>query len=196
MSHTIVEMYVKVVPVNSFRKGAKNSSQLHKLRAMPPRTIEQSFDIGIFKNNGVDYVSKDTGGISTFDQERPGFGAYWWKIPKGTKIPLGLRISRDFNPKPPISPTHYTLRPAFDMPLRNYISLLEELALSMELEVKEMRLVILGLKKLLQGTLQKMEETSEDDDEHIFLSNDAMLIDTMIKSFEQEYKEKYTDTKH
>lgn len=132
MSHTVVEMYVKVVPVNLFRNGGKNSPQLHKLRTMPPRTIEQSFDIQIYSSNGIDYVSKDTGGISTFDREKSGFGEFWWKIPKGTKIPTGLRISMDFNPKPSIGPTHYTIRPLHDMPLTKYISLLEELAMSAE----------------------------------------------------------------
>ncbi|BFM09576.1 hypothetical protein [Halioxenophilus aromaticivorans] len=139
MSHTVVEMYVKVVPVNLYRNGAKNSPQLHKLRTLPPRTLEQSFDIQIYKKNGTDYVSKDTGGISTFDREKPGFGGFWWKIPKGTAVPPGLRISMDFNPKPSSMPTHYTIRPLFDMPLTKYISLLEELALSAErmFEVKQ-----------------------------------------------------------
>lgn len=132
MSHTIVEMFVKVVPVNLYRSGTKNSPHLHKLRTMPPRTLEQSFDIQIYKKSGMDYVSKDTGGISTFDRERSAFGGFWWKIPKGTKIPPGLRISMDFNPKPSINPTHYTIRPLYDMPLMQYISLLEELALSAE----------------------------------------------------------------
>lgn len=128
MSHTIVEMYVKVIPVNLYRNGGKNSPQLHKLRTMPPRTLEESFDIRIYTKNGVDYVSKDTGGISTFDREKPGFGAFWWKIPRGTKLPSGLRVSMDFNPKPSANPTHYTIRPMYDMPLRQYISLLEDLA--------------------------------------------------------------------
>jgi hypothetical protein len=45
----------------------------------------------------------------------------------------------DFNPKPSANPTHYTIRPLFDMPLMRYISLLEELALSAErmFEVKQ-----------------------------------------------------------
>lgn len=132
MSKTVVEMFVRVVPTNLFRSGTKNAPQLHKLRTMPPRTIEESFDIEIYKKGGIDFVSKDTGGISTFDREKPGFGDFWWKIPKGTQIPLGLRVSRDFNPKPSTQPTHYTIRPACDMPLTQYISLLQELALSAE----------------------------------------------------------------
>ena len=99
---------------------------------MPPRIIEESFDIQIYDRNGISFVSKDSGGISTFDREKPEFGSYWWKIPKGTKLPLGLRISMDFNPKPSTNPTHYTIRPAVDMALAQYISLLEELAISAE----------------------------------------------------------------
>jgi len=70
--------------------------------------------------------------ISIFDRERSGFGGFWWRISKGTKIPAGLRISMDFNPKLSSNPTHYTIRPLFDMPLMQYITLLEELALSAE----------------------------------------------------------------
>lgn len=58
----------------------------------------------------------------------------------------------------------------------------------MNLEAKEHRLVILGLKKLLEDTVEKMNALSDEDDERIHLSNDAMLIDTMIEGFEEEYR--------
>jgi hypothetical protein len=61
----------------------------------------------------------------------------------------------------------------------------------MELEAKEHRMVILGLKKLLEDTTSKMSELSEEDDDYVYLSNDAMLIDSMIQGFESEYQEKY-----
>ncbi len=106
---------------------------------MPPRTIEETFDIELFEKNNCSYVSKDTGGISTFNQQNLRFGKFWWVIPKGTKIPTGLRISQDFNSKPSSKPTHYTIRPITDMPLSQYIRLLDELSLSAErlFEVKE-----------------------------------------------------------
>ena len=132
MSHTIIDIYIKVVPTNLYRHGAKNSPQLHKLRTMPPRTIEESFDIELYEKNNISYVSKNTGGISTFNQKNPRFGNFWWVIPKGTKIPQGLRISQDFNSKPGSKPTHYTIRPAIDMPLIEYIRLLDELSKSAE----------------------------------------------------------------
>ena len=61
----------------------------------------------------------------------------------------------------------------------------------MELEAKEMRMVILGLKRLLEDTKNQIAEVSDEDDEYTFLTNDAMLLDTMISSFEEEYKSKY-----
>jgi Tse2 ADP-ribosyltransferase toxins len=131
MSHTIVELYVKVIPTGLFRLGSKNSPQLHKLRTMPPRTIAESFDIEIYDHHGESFVAKDTGGISTFDQKN-NFGEFWWVIPKGTPIPAGLRVSQDFNPKPGLGPTHYTIRPLHDMPLTMYIGLLEKLGESAE----------------------------------------------------------------
>lgn len=61
----------------------------------------------------------------------------------------------------------------------------------MELEAKEHRIVILALKSLLQETLGKMKQLSDGDDEYLFLSNDAMLIDAMIQGYEEEYRQKY-----
>jgi hypothetical protein len=60
--------------------------------------------------------------------------------------------------------------------------------IKMNLEAKEHRLVILGLKKLLEDTVEKMNDLSDEDDERVHLSNDAMLIDTMIEGFEEEYR--------
>jgi len=63
----------------------------------------------------------------------------------------------------------------------------------MELEAKEMRMVILGLRKLLEDTQAKIKNLSENDDEYVFLSNDAMLIDTMIAGFKEEHQQKYAE---
>ena len=61
----------------------------------------------------------------------------------------------------------------------------------MDLAAKETRMVILGLKKLLEDTTEKMQNFSEEDDEYIFLANDAMLLDTMIHGFEEEYQQQF-----
>jgi hypothetical protein len=133
MSNTIVEIFVNLTPVHLFRGGSKSSPRLDKLRTMPPRQLGEAFDIAIYDHSGTTYVKKDSGGISTLEKPTSGFADHWWRIPKGTKIPLGLRISRDYNPKPGIKPTHYSIRPLSDMPLSRYISLLQELARSAEL---------------------------------------------------------------
>jgi len=60
-----------------------------------------------------------------------------------------------------------------------------------ELEAKEARMVILGLRLLLKQTIDEMATLDEEDDEHVFLSNDAVLIDSMIGGLEAEYETKF-----
>ena len=61
----------------------------------------------------------------------------------------------------------------------------------MDLEAKEMRMVILGLRRLLDDTKNQVATMSDEDDDYTFLTNDAMLLETMISGFEAEYKSKY-----
>ena len=61
----------------------------------------------------------------------------------------------------------------------------------MELEAKESRMVILGLKSLLRETESKLKSTPEDSDEYSMLVNDAMLVEAMISGFEEDYQLKW-----
>lgn len=61
----------------------------------------------------------------------------------------------------------------------------------MELEVKESRMVILGLQLLLKHTKDQMAELDDEDDEYVFLANDAVLLTIMIEGFEEEYESKF-----
>lgn len=67
-------------------------------------------------------------GLSTFD--RPGLppGKDWryLKIPAGTQLPDGLAIVRDERNERSEA-THYTIAPAYDMPLVQFKALLERL---------------------------------------------------------------------
>jgi hypothetical protein len=75
-------------------------------------------------------------GISTFDRPDTFRGKTWlyYKIPAGTKIPYGLAIIKDgYNGR--LSATHYTIAPAWDMPLDHFKALLNALAHSTILEV-------------------------------------------------------------
>ena len=68
-------------------------------------------------------------GLSTFDKPGVPAGKHWeyYKIPKGTPLPHGLAIVRDeFNTN--YQATHYTIAPAFDMPLSRFKLLLNRLA--------------------------------------------------------------------
>jgi hypothetical protein len=62
---------------------------------------------------------------------------------------------------------------------------------NMELQAKETRMIILGLKKLLADTQAQFHALSDDDDDYAFLANDATLIDSMIAGFEEEYRQKF-----
>lgn len=84
-------------------------------------------DIKIESKNGVKWVSvkQQPRGISTFDRAGLPKGKDWeyYRIPKGTVLPAGLAIVKDqFNTK--FQSTHYTIAPAYDMPLAQFKSLL------------------------------------------------------------------------
>lgn len=51
----------------------------------------------------------------------------YYKIPRGTVLPPGLAIVKDkFNSR--VCATHYTIAPAYDMPLSRFKALLDLLA--------------------------------------------------------------------
>lgn len=75
-------------------------------------------------------------GLSTFDKPGLPSGKDWeyYKIPKGTQLPDGLAIVKDeYNTR--FGATHYTLAPAFDMPLARFKRLLDQLAGQLTREV-------------------------------------------------------------
>jgi hypothetical protein len=68
-------------------------------------------------------------GLSTFDKPGIPAGKDWeyYRIPKGTNLPHGLVLVKDeYNVK--FGATHYTIAPAFDMPLSDFKMLLKQLA--------------------------------------------------------------------
>lgn len=95
-------------------------------------------DITIEIRNGVEWVSCKTSprGISTFDAPGVFEGPSWqyYKIPRGTVLPLGLAIVKgNYNSR--VRATHYTIAPAYDMPLTEFRSLLDDLAILIKTEV-------------------------------------------------------------
>jgi hypothetical protein len=123
--------YENVVPVNLWRGlNIKRNLGLFDLIEKPIKMsngLVRKPDITI--ENGWVRVKHWPRGISTFD--RPGIprGKDWvhYKIPTGTILPAGLVVVRDsFNNT--FQATHYTIAPAYDMPLAAFKALLSRLA--------------------------------------------------------------------
>lgn len=75
-------------------------------------------------------------GASTFDKPNVFKGTGWeyYRIEAGTELPHGLAIVRD-NYNPRFQAVHYTIAPAFDMPLTRFRALLQLLARMLVREV-------------------------------------------------------------
>ena len=91
-------------------------------------------DITIESRNGNKWVcvNQRPRGLSTFDKQGLPKGKDWeyFKIPQGTVLPEGLAIVKDeYNTR--FDATHYTIAPAYDMPLAQFKSKLQQLANSL-----------------------------------------------------------------
>lgn len=84
-------------------------------------------DIDTHQKNGTTWVKANGGGISLFDVLGvPNKNWVYFRLPAGTVIPMGLVILKDsFNPRH--KATHYTICPHWDMPLENFLMLLDQL---------------------------------------------------------------------
>jgi hypothetical protein len=112
-----------LVPVDLFRAGNAVSPKLDNLRDKDIQTAEVT--IG---DKTVKVVKPRTGGISTFDSAARMKGKIW-KIPAGVKLPATIMIIKDhYNNQ--MQATHYSISPAYQMPLATYLLGLQELAKS------------------------------------------------------------------
>ncbi len=136
ISHNQIDKYFDgATPVNLWR--ALNTKQ----NVGPFDFVEQASilsngrprpaDIKIELLNGEQWVRVKSRprGLSTFDRAGLPGGKHWsyFKIPKGTILPHGLAIVKDEYNKQ-FNATHYTIAPAFDMPLARFKTLLKQLA--------------------------------------------------------------------
>ena len=123
------------VPVNLWR--AKNIKSKEPIFGLVEKKIVRNngkvrpADITIVKKGSEDWVLvKDRPrGLSTFDKPNVFKAGRWeyYKIPAGTNLPVGLAIVEDtFNYG--LGAVHYTIAPAFDMPLTQFRNLLNLLA--------------------------------------------------------------------
>lgn len=130
-----IDKYYENSPVNLWRaKRVNDSGSLFGLveedKVLSNGKVRPA-DITIMQKGGEPWVScrPSPRGISTFDKPNVFKGNSWeyYKIPQGTKLPSGLAIVKDrFNSR--MGATHYTLAPAYDMPLVQFKRLLNQLA--------------------------------------------------------------------
>jgi hypothetical protein len=93
---------VRKTPVDLYRMGNAISARLENIRTK---------DIDIYEDSGGDWVSANSGGISTFSI--CGSGKNWWKLDQGCEIPNELRVVNDYG-------NHWLWEPNYSMPLVDY----------------------------------------------------------------------------
>jgi hypothetical protein len=125
-------LYIYQPDVDIFRAGKESDTRMTKLRyeeddRPPPKTN----DIVTYVVGNILKVKAGTGGISLYDgvdrNRRMGRTDRWWCIPKGATMPDGIVIAKDSQPNAS-GLTHYSIEPALDMPLSDFIEKLKEFA--------------------------------------------------------------------
>ena len=138
----IHKYYEGMVPVNLWRGlNVKKNMELFELIEDTvilsngrPRPADISL-IGEGANAKIN-VKESPRGISTFDKPGIPQGPNWehYRISAGTSLPKGLAIIKD-NYNSRLGAYHYTIAPAYDMPLTIFKILLSQLAKSVVKEV-------------------------------------------------------------
>jgi hypothetical protein len=101
-----------------YRVGNAASSLISRLR---------DFEVDTYEVNGVTMVTSNDKGISLYNKvgiDKIPLAGWVWVINAGTSFPMGLRLIKDDKPE-----GHYTLAPAYNMLLSEYVSLLEKVAI-------------------------------------------------------------------
>lgn len=87
-------------------------------------------EITVVEINGIKTIIANKRGISLFNRaglEKTHLTGWVWEIKRGTSFPIGLRLIKDSE-----ATGHHTLAPAHNMPLSQYIGLLEQVAIHCE----------------------------------------------------------------
>lgn len=93
-------------------------------------------DIQTCQKDGVVWIESRSGGISLFDRLGvPNSKWLYYRLSVGVKIPNGLYIVKDsFNKRH--KSFHYSIKAGWDMPLKNFLILLDELSVNLISEAK------------------------------------------------------------
>jgi hypothetical protein len=106
---------IYVAQEDLFRFGNSASSRLSNVRPHEIDTITM---------NGIEVIVANGSGVSLYNKQGLdicGLTGWVWEIRSGTNFPIGLKMIKDDDPI-----GHYTLAPAHNMPLSQYIGLLEQ----------------------------------------------------------------------
>lgn len=106
-----------MAPENLFRLGNATGPRLDNIRR--PKDVDTT------EINGILVVIANGKGISLSTKDRiesTPMSGWVWKIPKGTSVPVGLKLLND-------RPGHYSIAPTSNIPLDEFKGLLSKLAL-------------------------------------------------------------------
>ena len=107
-----------LAPEILYRLGNSTSPLLTKMRPD---------DINLIEVNGVKMVVANQKGVSLYNKEGLDLvplSGWVWEIKAHTNLPPGLKLIKDNNPL-----GHYTLSPVRNMPVHEFIGLLEKVAI-------------------------------------------------------------------
>jgi hypothetical protein len=99
--------------IDLYRRGNSTSPRMHCVRPT---------DVSAFMQNGVEWVSARSGGMSTFASSTPPGNGRIWRLPAGSPYSDELRLENDFN-------DHWQWEPAHDMEMALYRALLAAVGL-------------------------------------------------------------------
>ncbi len=125
-------LYIYQPDVEIFRAGKEDDTRMTKLRyEEDDRPPPKANDIATYRVGSILKVKAGTGGISLYDgidrNRRMGRTDRWWCIPKGAKLPENILIAKDAEPGAS-GLTHYSIEPAVDMPLSDFVAKLKAFA--------------------------------------------------------------------
>lgn len=125
---TDTDIFIDITPVSLWRCGTEDDPTLAKVRTKPVPPLNR-VDIRV---DGTGRVHPNGGGVSVFDNINPTLKrGFWWKIPKGTRIPQGLYIRRDAEHLGK-DIVHYSICPAIPISLAHFRMLLLQLSAKAE----------------------------------------------------------------
>lgn len=107
-----------LAPETLYRLGNGTSPLMHKMRPG---------EIDLTEVNGIKVIVSNGKGVSLYNKkglDLAPLSGWVWEIAQNTQLPSGLKLIRDDSPE-----GHYTLCPNKNMPVSEFVGLLEKVAI-------------------------------------------------------------------